>query len=203
MFLYTEQWLPPGWPCHCERYVCQGNWGAYLEHSGTLCSQISKDKKQWELQQQVLPLLQTGCTLPEESDLWRSCLWRCLHQATKLDLVTDISSRNAFYKIDQAPLFHNLPISRDAQRTPPPPRATLIKVEQTTAEGLFWVKRTNIISPPTNRLPWCLADLHPGQGFLRRGQRSRCYGDGAVAGQWQSCGAQAALMWCSSRVWTK
>ncbi|KAK2844785.1 hypothetical protein Q5P01_011444 [Channa striata] len=33
----------------------------------------------------------------------------------------------------------------------------------------------------------CLANLHPGQGFHRWGQRSRCYGDKAGAGQWLSC----------------
>lgn len=27
----SEQWLPLGWPCHYERFVCQRNWGAYLE----------------------------------------------------------------------------------------------------------------------------------------------------------------------------
>lgn len=92
MFPHSQQCLPPGWPCHCERFVCQENWGEYLEHSGTLCSQISKDKKQVAFQQQVQPLLKTGCIFPEESHLWRSCSWRCLHQATKplqqLDLVS-------------------------------------------------------------------------------------------------------------------
>ncbi|KAK2910055.1 hypothetical protein Q8A73_007770 [Channa argus] len=37
--------------------------------------------------------------------------------------------------------------------------------------------------------PCCLANLHPGQGFRRRGQRSRCYGDEAGPGQWLSCDA--------------
>lgn len=124
--------------------------------------------------------------------------------------------------MDQASLFHNLPISLNAKRTPPPYRPD--QGPQTTAEGSFSVTQSlrtpeaNIFSlawavtdphspPPitphipipipssaasaqqqhsANRLPWCLADLHPGQGFHRRGQRSRCYGDGAWAGQWQS-----------------
>lgn len=31
-------------PATMRDFVCQRNWDAYLEHSGTLCSQISKDK---------------------------------------------------------------------------------------------------------------------------------------------------------------
>lgn len=64
----SEQWLPLGWPCHFERFVCQRNWDAYLERSGTLCSQISKDKTQAEHHQKVPPFL-SGCRFPEESGL--------------------------------------------------------------------------------------------------------------------------------------
>lgn len=71
-------------PAMMRDFVSQRNWDAYLEHSGTLCSQMSKDKTQQDTMHQKFPaFFPSGCPLPEELDPWRSSL-KSFQQATKL-----------------------------------------------------------------------------------------------------------------------